>query len=76
MSNNKEKSEAEEPLEGVHNGGDQPVESVKIESEEVGAEVDGVMDVNEQLQHERDKYLRLYSEFENFRRRTTKDRLD
>jgi len=51
MSNNKEKSEAEEPLEGVHNGGDQPVESVKIESEEVGAEVDGVMDVNEQLQH-------------------------
>jgi molecular chaperone GrpE len=76
MSNNKEKSEAEEPLEGVHNGGDQPVESVNNESEEGVAEVEGVMDVSEQLQQERDKYLRLYSEFENFRRRTTKDRLD
>ena len=28
------------------------------------------------VQQERDKYLRLYSEFENFRRRTTKERLD
>jgi molecular chaperone GrpE len=76
MSNNKEKSEAEEPLEGINNGGDQPVESVNNESEEGVAEVEGVMDVSEQLQQERDKYLRLYSEFENFRRRTTKDRLD
>ena len=29
-----------------------------------------------QLEIERDKYIRLYSEFENFRRRTTKDRLE
>ena len=28
------------------------------------------------VQQEREKYLRLYSEFENFRRRTTKERLD
>jgi molecular chaperone GrpE len=28
------------------------------------------------LQLEKEKYLRLYSEFENFRRRTTKERLD
>ena len=35
-----------------------------------------VIDFNDQLAQERDKYLRLYTEFENFRRRTTKDRLD
>ncbi len=28
------------------------------------------------LQDEKDKYLRLYSEFDNFRKRTAKDRLD
>jgi len=30
----------------------------------------------DQLQVEKEKYLRLYSEFENFRRRTTKERLE
>lgn len=34
------------------------------------------LDLEVQVQSERDKYLRLYSEFENFRRRTTKDRLE
>lgn len=48
MSNNNEKSEAAEPLEEVNNGGDQPVESANNGSEEVGAEVEGVMDVSEQ----------------------------
>ena len=30
----------------------------------------------ESIQSEKEKYLRLYSEFENFRRRTTKERLE
>ena len=30
----------------------------------------------EELQEFKDKYLRLYSEFENFRRRTAKEKLD
>ena len=34
------------------------------------------MDAADAVQVERDKYLRLYSEFENFRRRTTKERLE
>lgn len=32
--------------------------------------------LNEEVQEAKDKYLRLYSEFENFRRRTAKERLD
>ena len=39
---------------------------------EEGAEIDAA----DAVQVEREKYLRLYSEFENFRRRTTKERLE
>ena len=39
-------------------------------------EEDTEMDAADAVQVERDKYLRLYSEFENFRRRTTKERLE
>lgn len=40
--------------------------------QEEGAETEAA----DAVQVERDKYLRLYSEFENFRRRTTKERLE
>lgn len=76
MSKNKVKSEAEEPLEGAENAAEQNPETPANEanaSEETPVEN---IDVDTQLQMERDKYLRLYSEFENFRRRTAKDRLD
>lgn len=33
-------------------------------------------DVAQLLQDEKDKYLRLYSEFDNYRKRTAKDRLE
>ncbi len=32
--------------------------------------------LEEKLQEEKDRYLRLYAEFENFRKRTAKDRLE
>ena len=32
--------------------------------------------LEEQLGESKDKYIRLYSEFENFRRRTSKEKLD
>ena len=32
--------------------------------------------LNVELQETKDKYLRLYSEFENFRRRTSKEKID
>jgi molecular chaperone GrpE len=76
MSKNKVKSEKEEPLEEVNqtkNSGVDGLQTDEISSEEPTVEAG---DLQGQLQQERDKYLRLYSEFENFRRRTTKDRLD
>ncbi|MFZ9754673.1 MAG: nucleotide exchange factor GrpE [Bacteroidia bacterium] len=45
--------------------------AVESSSEEVAD-----LSLEDQVQAEREKYLRLYSEFENFRRRTTKDRLE
>jgi molecular chaperone GrpE len=76
MSKNKVKSEAEEPLEGVDITVDPTVESVVNEAAVDESNAAEGMDLDAQLQQERDKYLRLYSEFENFRRRTAKDRLD
>jgi molecular chaperone GrpE len=63
---NKSKEESVENIDAtVENSSEnQPVDN---ESEEAGVD---------QLQVEKDKYLRLYSEFENFRRRTTKERLE
>ena len=75
MPKNKDKSVNEEPLkdqenihETVEGHGENAASAQEIETP--------VVDLNDQLVQERDKYLRLYSEFENFRRRTTKDRLD
>lgn len=51
-----------------------------VENESAETEVETTPDENEEqvdpVQAEREKYLRLYSEFENFRRRTTKERLE
>lgn len=51
-----------------------------VENESAEKEVETTPDENEEqvdpVQAEREKYLRLYSEFENFRRRTTKERLE
>ena len=33
-------------------------------------------DLKEELQEAKDKYLRLYSEFENYRRRTSKEKIE
>ncbi len=76
MSKNKVKSEVEEPLDGAENAVEQTAEETQNESTSTEETIAEDTDLQGQLQQERDKYLRLYSEFENFRRRTTKDRLD
>jgi len=43
---------------------------------EENVENSAVSKLEEQLSESKDKYLRLYSEYENFRRRTSKERLD
>ena len=76
MSKNKVKSEAEEPLDGAESTVEQTTEETQNEGMGIEETTAEDTDLQGQLQQERDKYLRLYSEFENFRRRTTKDRLD
>jgi molecular chaperone GrpE len=53
-------------------------EQVKENNESVEEEQEESSEpsVEEQLGEAKDKYLRLYSEFENFRRRTSKEKLD
>ena len=75
MSKNKVKSEAEEPMDGVENTVEQTTQDTQNEATSAEEATAADTDLQGQLQQERDKYLRLYSEFENFRRRTTKDRL-
>jgi len=35
-----------------------------------------VKELNEQIKNEKDKYVRLFAEFENYKRRTAKERID
>ncbi len=62
----------------LHDDPERNVDEVAPEAEAAPADAEPTAELTleEQVQVERDKYLRLYSEFENFRRRTTKDRLE
>jgi molecular chaperone GrpE len=51
-------------------------EKLSDESADENAEEDEIEKLKAEVQEAKDKYLRLYSEFENFRRRTAKERLD
>jgi molecular chaperone GrpE len=51
-------------------------EVVEQETEEVQEEPSEVEILEEQLQVEKDKFLRLFAEFENFKRRTAKERME
>jgi molecular chaperone GrpE len=46
------------------------------EAKEGAEEQDPITKLEEQVKAEKDKYLRLYAEFENFRRRSAKERID
>ena len=51
-------------------------ENTETTTEEVVIEVSEEEKLKAEVQELKDKYLRLYSEFENYRRRTSKERLD
>jgi molecular chaperone GrpE len=78
-STEKEKEQSQQP----ENMAENTVNQEQVESNEAevdSANVDDAAAVEaidaESIQSEKEKYLRLYSEFENFRRRTTKERLE
>lgn len=61
----------------VKNGSEAVSESADP-TQQVGStkEVDSAAKIKDELAEAKDKYLRLYAEFENFRRRTSKERLE
>lgn len=52
------------------------LEDVKAEEQEAQEETTAEPSAEEKIKDLNDKYLRLYSEFDNFRRRTAKERLE
>lgn len=52
------------------------IESAAVKTEEVAESQDDITILNMQLEEWKDKYLRLASEFDNFRKRTQKEKTD
>ena len=74
MSDKKEKEVVEQENEEVK-ASEKTAEQQETQ-QEAAEEKDPVQELQEQYNQLNDKYLRLYSEFENFRRRTAKERLE
>lgn len=70
------KSQEAEVQEEVLNQEAQAEEQSEGKKEEVIEELSAEEKLQIELKESQDKYLRLYSEFENFRRRTSKEKLD
>ena len=76
--NNTEKME-DDVLNNIEEQGNTSAEGVGIEkSEEIGPDVELSPEeqLKEDLSKEKDKFLRLFAEFENYKRRTSKERMD
>ncbi len=65
----------EEEVAVEENSGEQDIQVESEDNEQEDSE-SSEPTPEEQLAEAKDKYLRIYSEFENFRRRTAKERLD
>ena len=78
MSNENKTDELEDDV--LNNLEDQATEQDNSSSAEDSAKMEEEMSVEEQLKEdlnkEKDKFLRLFAEFENYKRRTSKERMD
>ena len=54
----------------------EPLEAESVQPETEATEADKVQEMGEKLAEMNDKYLRLYSEYENYRKRTTQEKAD
>jgi molecular chaperone GrpE len=79
MSTNKEESTVKDNIEEVL---DDAIDKVSEEQENKGeieeetTEVSELETLKEDLQKEKDKFLRLFAEFENFKKRTSRERME
>lgn len=71
-----EMKENEENLAEATHATDSLTEKPENEAPENGQEEDPLAKLTAELSEQKDKYIRLYSEFENFRRRTAKEKLE
>lgn len=76
----KEKEEKVKEAEELTNEATLEVEDTSpeetIDNKETESDEDAMEVMKAEIQESKDKYLRLYSEFENFRRRTSKEKLE
>lgn len=80
------KANGHEDMKDEHNKEQEEIEASELEgdnaaeqndkADDATAQVDPLREKEEELAAAKDKYLRLYAEFENYRRRTSKERLD
>lgn len=70
--NNKPLNEQEKMTENT----EPKEETMNIEDQEKGTETNAEDNFQNELQEAKDKYLRVYAEFENFRKRNAKERLE
>ena len=72
----KENTQAESAAQDMNELNEEPETQEKEDSEQNKEEIDPLTELQKKYDTLNDKYLRLYSEFENFRRRTAKEKLD
>ena len=76
IESKKEEQIEEQFNEETVSQGETPDQAPDTDDAEEEIEKDEATQLKEELSESKDKYLRLYSEFENFRRRTAKERID
>ena len=71
MSKNKENNKAKDTKENIEGLGEEQVKNTDKEVDEVKEPT-----AEELLAQEKDRFLRLFAEFENYKKRTTKERIE
>jgi len=71
-----EMGEAPANSEEIKEEAEKELEENEPEGEDLSEEEKELNKLKDELSESKDKYLRLYSEFENYRRRTSKEKLD
>lgn len=66
------KEELKDEDKNIENENPQTTENQEVKAKEVKKEPS----LEDQLQGEKDKFIRLFAEFENYKKRTTKERID
>src|SRR3990170_50659 len=66
----------EEVVSENNEGGENTTESPQVETQFDIPQTNEVEKLQAELTEQKEKFIRLYSEFENFRRRTAKEKLD